>query len=163
MYLCSKEKGLAEVWNFSLTSYESARKPQLDNRDRLHDFKLLQNIACTEKVEICSPYNTPILTIIFPFRGVFFPTTVLLMVISVFSCLFLAFQYFLFIYCVFWQILLMHTQYPLLSLQVCRYSRPPLSFTPSTSLFLAMQSHQFACSDISCFVLSNQYCLVWRA
>lgn len=52
--LSSKGKGPEELLHFSLTSYESARKPQLDNRDRLHDFKLLQNIACTEKGEICS-------------------------------------------------------------------------------------------------------------
>ena len=90
--LSSKGKRPAEVLNFWLTSYESARKPQLDNRDRLHDFKLLQNIACTEKVNYVAPYNTPILTIIFPLRGVFFfPTNVLAMVISVFSCVFLIF------------------------------------------------------------------------
>lgn len=87
--LSSKGKRPAEVLNFWLTSYESARKPQLDNRDRFHDFKLLQNIACTEKVKYVAPYNTPILTIIFPFRGVFFfPTNVLAMVIVCFPVFF---------------------------------------------------------------------------
>lgn len=131
--LSSKGKGPAEVLNFWLTSYESARKPQLDKRDRLHHFKLLQNIACTEKVKYVAPYNTLILTIIFPFRGVFFFRPMFwlcwLVCFPVFFSFFkIAFHYFLFIYCFLANFINAH------SVSVTCPSSMPI-FTPSFVLY----------------------------
>ena len=52
-----KLKGSQASFNFVLTWYGSARKPQLENRDKLQDLKVLQNFVCIEKMKYLAPYN----------------------------------------------------------------------------------------------------------
>ena len=48
-------KGSRASFNFPSTWYGSARKRQLEKRDKLQDLKLLRNFVCTEEAQIpCS-------------------------------------------------------------------------------------------------------------
>ena len=48
-------KGFRASFNFPPTWYGSARKRQLEKREKLQDLKLLRNFVCTEEVEIPCP------------------------------------------------------------------------------------------------------------
>jgi len=55
--LCATVKDLERISTNFANLLRKSRKPQPENRDKLHDLKLLRNLSVLEKMKYLEPYN----------------------------------------------------------------------------------------------------------